>query len=114
MVCLASIGAGKGLFVTNSTNNSKFVIGRNNPGRLFVTNGNVTANNLALGSSTAGIGVLVLSGTNTYWSNSGSVGMGNSSTSYGCTLVVSNSASMTCAGAFKLGFGITRSEERRV
>ncbi|HXI84312.1 MAG TPA: pectinesterase family protein [Verrucomicrobiae bacterium] len=106
---VSSTGAGKGLFVTNSSNNSKFVIGRNNPGRLFVTNGNVTANNLALGSSTAGIGVLVLSGSNTFWSNSGSIGMGNSSTSYGCTLVVSNSASMTCGGAFKLGFGITAS-----
>jgi len=105
----SSTGAGKGFFVTNNTTNSRFVLGQRTVGKLFVTNGNVTANVVMMGSSTAGSGTLVLSGSNTFWSNSGTFEMGNSATSYGCTLVISNSASMTSSGPLKLGFGITAS-----
>ncbi|HTS18900.1 MAG TPA: pectinesterase family protein [Verrucomicrobiae bacterium] len=105
----SSTDAGKGLFVTNSGNSARFVIGQKTLGQVFVTNGNVTANVLFMGSSTGGSGILVLSGSNTFWSNTGTVEMGNSSTSYGCQLVISNSASMTSSGPFKLGFGITAS-----
>ena len=108
----SSSNAGKGLFVTNSGNNARLVIGRNTSGnQMIVTNGNVTVNLIFLGSASGGAGSLVLSGTNTYLSSNGTVEFGSSSTSWGCSLVISNSASMTSAGAFKVGFATTASSE---
>ncbi len=88
--------AGAGMLCTNAGGNPRLIIGRNGVGMVFVTNGNAAAGNLVIANASgAGGSKLVLSGPNTYWSNATTVAVGNAANNNGCSLVISNSASMT-------------------
>ena len=91
---------GKGLIVPG-----RIVVGRNGNGGLLVTNGNVVVGNTILGNGPGGCGTLVLSGPNTTWVNTNTFTVGSHSNSLGCSVVISNWASMTVAHSFRLGSG---------
>ena len=96
----SSTVAGKGLVVPG-----RIIVGRNGFGTLFVTNGIVSVATTLLANGSGGCGTLVLSGPTVVWNNSSTLAVGNNSNSFGSTLVISNSASMTVASTFRVGSG---------
>lgn len=98
----ASSVAGKGLFVTNSTA-GRICVGSYGVGTLFVTNGSVVAGRTIVANQDTASGTLVLSGSSTIWSNTGSLTIGNTATATGSSMVISNSASMTVLNTFGVG-----------
>src|SRR5208283_4038391 len=103
----SSTGVGEGLFVTNAVS-QRATIGDDTTGLMIVTNGfvqigaaGVSGNQLVLGNNggSSSSGTLVLSGPTVSWSNNAAILIGNDSSSYGNSLIISNSASMTCVGA---------------
>jgi len=98
-----SSAAGGGLMITNAANDSRFIIGGNGVGTLFVTNGQVIANLTVMGDTSTGQGTLVLAGSSTWWTNSSTFRLGNATGSTGNSLVISNSASMTIVSDFLIG-----------
>ena len=107
MYLSSSTGAGEGLFVTNAAS-LRATIGDDTTGLMVVTNGfvqvgavGVVGNQLVLGNNggSSSSGTLVLSGPTVSWSNNAAILIGNDSSSYGNSLIISNSASMTCVGA---------------
>jgi polygalacturonase len=95
------------LFVTNAVS-QRATIGDDTTGLMIVTNGfvqigaaGVSGNQLVLGNNggSSSSGTLVLSGPTVSWSNNAAILIGNDSSSYGNSLIISNSASMTCVGA---------------
>jgi hypothetical protein len=82
------------------------VVGHNGFGELIVTNSALVATGgaISLGDNTGSVGVVIVSGANTFLNMSGSghlnVGIGHGPG--GCTLILSNSASISCAN-FRMG-----------
>ena len=80
-------------------------IGHDGIGMLIVTNGwvqNISGNaNIGSGS---GVGTLIISGPNTWWEGH-QISVGDTNASYGDTLIVSNSASLTLGSTFRVGSG---------
>jgi PKD repeat protein/pectin methylesterase-like acyl-CoA thioesterase len=99
----SSTVAGKGLYATNSTGTGRILVGRNGIGTLFVTNGFVSAIDTKTGNGSSSRGTIVISGLNTYWTNSGTFIVGNQVASKLNSLVISNAASLSVAGAFTVG-----------
>ncbi len=95
------------LMCTNSAG-VRFSAGRSGNGTIFLTNITlvVGANgSSAIMGNSAGPGSqghIVLSGPTTYWTNNGSCAIGNNASAQLNSLVISNSASMTCVGSFKV------------
>ncbi len=83
--------SGAGLNVDSAS--ARILVGRNGIGTLFITNGAVNANSLAMGNGINGRGTVVLSGPATEMFGF-AVQIGNSSGSTGNSLVISNSARM--------------------
>jgi polygalacturonase len=103
----SSTSVGEGLFVTNAVS-LRVTIGDDTTGLMIVTNGfvqvgavGVVGNQLIIGNNSASSsqGTLVLSGPTVSWSNNACILIGNNSSASANSLVISNSASMTCAGA---------------
>jgi hypothetical protein len=76
-------------------------IGHDGIGTLWLTNGFVQLWNVNVGSG-AGQGTIIISGTNAYVT-SYQFSVGNTNASYGDTLIVSNSASLTVNSSFRIG-----------
>jgi hypothetical protein len=77
-------------------------VGHDGNGTLIITNGYVlTANVVVLGTG-VGRGTLIISGPNTYW-DAYQFAIGNTNASYGNTMIVSNSASLTDSSTFRVG-----------
>ncbi len=80
-------------------------IGHDGIGKLIVTNGwvqNISGNaNIGTGS---GVGTLIISGPNTWWEGH-QISVGDTNASYGDTLIVSNSASLTLGSTSRVGSG---------
>ncbi len=85
-----------------------FSIGHDGIGMLIITNGwvqNISGNaNIGTGS---GYGTLIVSGPNTWWEGK-QISIGNTNASYGDTLIVSNSASLTLSSTFRIGSSVTQ------
>ncbi len=96
----SSTSAGMGLVVPG-----RIIVGRFGSGTMFVTNGNVSVATTILANGGDGCGTLVLSGPTVVWNNTAGLSVGNSSNSFGSTLVISNSAEMTIGGTFRVGSG---------
>jgi len=91
----SSTAAGTGLFLTNSSGNAKVIVGRNGIGMLYVTNGNVTANQVNLGNgSSSQSSFLILNGPSTYWTNTTKVQIGDNEYSHHNELWIQNGATM--------------------
>jgi PKD repeat protein len=91
---------GKGLIVPG-----RIVVGRFGFGTLVVTNGVVNVGTTLLANGPGGCGLLVVSGPSTVWSNLNALAVGNSSNSFGSTLVISNGAVMDIGGILRVGSG---------
>ncbi|HUI05409.1 MAG TPA: PKD domain-containing protein [Verrucomicrobiae bacterium] len=102
---ISCTNAGKGLFATNATGDARIIVGRSGTATMYVTNGNVTADTTAIGSSGGGIdSTLVLSGANTYYTNNGYFAIAYTSSNTRNGLVVSNSAVLAVGGTFGVGY----------
>ncbi len=99
----SSTAAGKGLYATNLTGNGRILVGRSGVGTLYVTNGFVSAIDTRTGNGSTARGTIVISGANTYWTNSSTFNVCNHTASKFNSLVISNSASLTVAGALTIG-----------
>ena len=93
------------LLCTNSTNNARMIVGRQNgPAIVILTNGFVAAGNLVIANAASANGSkVVISGPNSSWSNSTGCLVGNGSGSANNSLVVSNSGSMVNGGSIQVG-----------
>jgi PKD repeat protein len=88
----------------------RFSAGRSGNGTIVVTNmtlivGGPTASGSAIMGNSSGPGSqghIVLSGPTTYWTNNATCAVGNNTAASQNSLVISNSASMTCVGQFKV------------
>ncbi len=90
-----------GMLCTNAGGLPRLTLGRNAPGWLNVTNGTVICGNLIIANAAGADGSkLVLSGPNTYWTNSGILSECNSAGVGRHSIVISNSASMTVIASF--------------
>ena len=95
--------AGGTIFCTNNSLGGRLTVGRNGPGFLFVNNTIVNAGAIVIANGAAeNNSKLVLSGAGTYWSNSSTVAVGNNAGAFGCSLVISNSASLTTLSTFSV------------
>ena len=93
------------LLCTNTTNNARMIVGRQNgPTAVILTNGFVAAGNLIIANGTSANGsTVVISGPNSSWSNSTGCLVGNASGSASNSLVISNSGSMVNGGSIQVG-----------
>ncbi|MGD1018675.1 MAG: PKD domain-containing protein, partial [Verrucomicrobiia bacterium] len=103
IVYIASSTQGQGGLVDNGP----LAVGGNGVGILYVTNGYVALGTgsdpgLTVGEGTNSRGTLVISGTNTYFNNGREFTVGTPG-SYGNSVVVSNSASITISSSFRMG-----------
>jgi len=96
--------AGGSLLCTNTTGNARMIVGRNGPAMVNLTNGFVAAGNLVIANGTGANGSkVVVSGANSFWSNSTTIAVGNAIGSAGNSLVISNSGSMLALSTFSMG-----------
>jgi hypothetical protein len=102
IVWLASSTLAQGGLDLGSVSSAKISVGRNGIGTLYVTNGFVRVGASTVLGSGGGRGTLVITGPNTFW-NEHQFSIGNNTNSFGNTLIVSNSASVTVSSSFRLG-----------
>ena len=97
--------AGAGFYATNVNLTSlRMTVGRNEAGIIAVTNGYVSAEALVMANTATGSGSkVIVSGSNSSWTNSGIATIGNVASANLCSIVVSNSGSMTIMGTFGVG-----------
>ena len=95
------------LLCTNSTNNARMIVGRQNgPTTVILTNGFVAAGNLVIVNGTTANGSkVVISGPNSSWSNSSATLVGSAAGTANNSLVISNSGSMVDVGTIQVGNG---------
>ena len=98
---VSSTGVGR-LYCTNA--GPRFTIGRSGIATLYVTNSTVViGNSSVMGNSASSRGTLILTGPDTFWTNSATFSIGNNSAATGSSLIISNSASMTVQSTFSVG-----------
>jgi hypothetical protein len=95
--------AGGTLAATNTANNAMIALGYQAKGTLWVTNGAVIDNLTRLGTYPAGQGALIISGSNSTYTNSDAFYVGYGYSSSGNSLVVSNSGSLAVNSTFTVG-----------
>jgi pectin methylesterase-like acyl-CoA thioesterase len=101
--CTVFISVGM-MLCTNSTGNARLIGGRNGPAFVNLTNGFVADGNLVIANGTGANGSkVVVSGPNSFWSNSTTILVGNGSGTANNSLVVSNSGSMVSLSTTRLG-----------
>ena len=96
------------MYCTNANNtpsNARLIVGRNGPAYVYLTNGTaVVGNTVIANGANANGSKLVISGPNSFWTNQTDVSLGNNSSTVSNSLVISNSASLTCLGTFEAGW----------
>jgi len=105
-VYLVSSAGPSTLFLTNSVADGRVTIGRSGVGTLIATNLQIVVRGQTILANSAGplsMGKVVLSGPNTYWTNSSFFNIGNNAGGFNNSLVISNSASMTIVSTFGVG-----------
>ncbi len=93
------------VLVTNvgSATGGRLTAGRNGPGIFFFTNCNVVAGAMIIANGTGAPGSkIVVAGPNGSYSNLSNIAIANAAT-FGCGLVISNSASLTAMGSLNVG-----------
>ncbi len=95
------------MYCTNtaaSPSNARLMVGRNGPAYVNLTNGTVIAGNLDIANGTGANGSkCIVSGANSFWSNSTTIAVGNAAGSANCSLIVSNSGSMVALSTIQMG-----------
>ncbi|MGD0057895.1 MAG: hypothetical protein ABSD58_00615 [Verrucomicrobiia bacterium] len=85
-----------------------FIVGHDGVGTLIFTNGfiNTSASVVVDVGSGGGNGTVIISGPNTYW-EAYQFAIGDTNASYGNSVIISNSASLTAASTFRIGSSST-------
>ncbi|MGA2221041.1 MAG: pectinesterase family protein [Verrucomicrobiia bacterium] len=92
------------IYCTNTSGNARFMVGRNGPATVNLTNGVVVDGNLVIANGSGANGSkVVVSGANSFWSNSTTIAVGNGTLTANNSLVISNSGSMVALSTIQMG-----------